>query len=1078
MINQIDLDKVVDAANIVDVVSDFIPLKQAGANFKGLCPFHEDKNPSLSVSPARNYFKCFVCGEGGGPISFVMKHEGASFPEAVKFLAKKYGIKLDERVPTAKEREEYMLKESMFIANDEMSKVYHKQLLLNKEAQDYAYSRWGKEYCEEVGVGYCPWNEHLVQKAGIKTEIAKELKLVNDYGNDFFSGRITIPIRDRQHRILGFTARLLEEPKKKKPKDGEKKKEPPKYINSAYSPIYKKSASIFGIDTAWREGVKTKRFYLVEGAPDCMRLHILGIYNTMAPLGTAWTEEHLSMMKQVADHLCFLPDADLPKPDEDFGPGIKAVMKSGEMAIKIGFTVTVKEIPLSKKKIKDDPDTYCTTIKKFQKLKEVDFILWLANKTYKKNWNTVQQKAYIDKIASLLAVMEDDVAVDMYIKELTKKVGTQQLWKKAIAKVQEKTSEQEEKKKVDKESEMFKQFGFYIDDDKFYYSISDKGGTYTWSNFIMTPLFHIKDTMNPKRIFLLENIFGHKELIEIKQEDLVSLTKFKQRVEGLGNYIWKASERELTKLKGFLYEKTETAVMIMQLGWKRQGFFAFGNGIFYKGKFLKVDDYGIVRIEGIGNFYLPANSKIYRDDIKLFQFERQFVHLGHSSITLKEFTEQIFCVFGNNGRVGFMFLLATLFRDIVTRTTRSFPILNLFGPKGSGKSELGHTLMSFFIIENVPPNIQNSTLPALNDTVAAVANALVHIDEFKNCLDINKNEFLKGLWDGTGRTRMNMDLDKKKETTAVDAGIILSGQEMPTADIALFSRLIFLSFSSSTFSDDEKRNFMELKKMRMQGMTHLTMELLNLRSYIEADYPAVYQRTMSEVSDLLADVVIEDRIMLNWVSPLAAFRTLEAYLDMSLSYKQMLGVCVDGIKYQNAQCKQNNELAAFWNMVQFLVSEGEIIEDGDYRIEYLRHLKTNEITYDWSETTPVLFFQKSRIFMLYKKHGRQIGETLLPEGSLKYYLTKSKEYLGEKASVKYTVYHKGLVQYQKEGNTTKEAKTVQRSYCFNLKLLAEKYNINLEQENSHNRQNTSDDDNDEKQEQKNNEPKQEEFNFK
>ena len=576
----------------------------------------------------------------------------------------------------------------------------------------------------------------------------------------------------------------------------------------------------------------------------------------------------------------------------------------------------------------------------------------------------------------------------------------------------------------------------------------------------------------------MENIFGHKELIEIKQEDLVSLTKFKQRVEGLGNYIWKASERELTKLKGFLYEKTETAVMIMQLGWKRQGFFAFGNGIFYKGKFLKVDDYGIVRIEGIGNFYLPANSKIYRDDSKLFQFERQFVHLGQSNITLREFTDQIFCVFGDNGRVGFLFLLATLFRDIVTRTTRSFPILNLFGPKGSGKSELGHTLMSFFIIENVPPNIQNSTLPALNDTVAAVANALVHIDEFKNCLDVNKNEFLKGLWDGTGRTRMNMDLDKKKETTAVDSGVILSGQEMPTADIALFSRLIFLSFSSSIFTDDEKRNFMELKRMRMQGMTHLTLELLNLRRYIEADYPAVYQRTMSEVSDLLRDVHIEDRIMLNWVAPLAAFRTLEAYLDTSLSYKKMLTVCSMGIKFQNAQCRQNNELAAFWNMVQYLVSEGEIIENGDYRIEYLRHLKTNnDFEYEWNETIPVLFIQKSRIFMLYKKFGRLVGDTLLPEGSLKYYLTHSREYLGEKASVKYTVYHKGLVQYQKEGNTTKEAKTVQRSYCFNLKLLAERYNINLEQENSHNRQDSDEDDDNEKQEQKNNDPKQEEFNF-
>ena len=366
-----------------------------------------------------------------------------------------------------------------------------------------------------------------------------------------------------------------------------------------------------------------------------MRLHIIGVYNTMAPLGTAWTQEHFALMKQVANHLCFLPDADPPKPDGDLGPGIKAVMKSGKMAIKMGFSVTVKEIPLTKKQIKEqkkeDPDSYCTTIEKFQDLKEVDFILWLANKTYKKNATTVQQKAYIDDIASLLAVMDDDVTVDMYIRELAKKAGTLPLWKKAIGKIQEKTSEQEEKKKVEMESELFKMFGFYVNENISTTTPSlIKVGLMNWSNFTMRPLFHIKDSINPKRIFILKNIFGHKDLIEMKQEDLVSITKFKQRVEGLGNYIWKAAERELTKLKSYLYEKTETAVMITQLGWQRQGFFAFGNGVFYKGKFLKVDDYGIVRIEGIGNFYLPANSKIYRDDIKLFQFERQFVHLGHS----------------------------------------------------------------------------------------------------------------------------------------------------------------------------------------------------------------------------------------------------------------------------------------------------------------------------------------------------------------------------------------------------------------------------------------------------------------
>ena len=483
--------------------------------------------------------------------------------------------------------------------------------------------------------------------------------------------------------------------------------------------------------------------------------------------------------------------------------------------------------------------------------------------------------------------------------------------------------------------------------------------------------------------------------------------------------------------------------MITQLGWQRQGFYAFGNGVFYNGKFLKVDDYGIVRINEIGNFYLPANSKIYRDDIKLFQFERRFVHLGFSAVSLSEFTEQMFKVFGDNGRVGFIFLLATLFRDIVTRSTRTFPILNLFGPKGSGKSELGHTLMSFFIIENVPPNIENSTLPALNDTVAAVANALVHLDEYKNNLDISKNEFLKGLWDGTGRTRMNMDLDKKKETTSVDSGVIISGQEMPTADIALFSRLIFLTFSKCSFSEEEKREYQTLKKMRMQGMTHLTLELLNLRRYIEADYPAVYQRTMSEVSDLLWDVHIEDRIMLNWVAPLTAFRCLEAYLHTSLTYKQMLGICVEGIKFQNAQCKQNNELAAFWNMVQYLVSEGEIIEGGDFRIEYVRHLKTNLVNVNWGESRPVLYIQKTRLFMLYKKHGKAVGDTLLPEGTLKYYIKNCREYLGEKHGIRYTVYHRGQVQYQK-GQQNKEASTVLRSYCFDYQKLVETYNINFE----------------------------------
>ena len=1035
MIKRETVEKVLDAANIVDVVSDFVTLKRAGANLKGLCPFHDDKTPSFMVSPAKNVCKCFSCGEGGGPVNFLMSHEKYTFPEAIRYLAKKYSIEIEESIPSATELKEEKMRESMRIANGIIAKEYYRQLLSHKEARDYAFGRWGEEYCKLIGIGYCPADARLVDGTGISKEVAEMLHLKNQGGYDFFSGRITIPIRDRQQNVIGFTARLFDKPKYDK-------KKPSKYFNPSDNAIYNKSKSIFGIDIAWREAAKSERFYVVEGAPDCMRLHIIGVNNSVAPLGTALTEQHLSIMKRVAKHLCFLPDADPPKPNESYGPGIKAVIKSGELAMKHGFTVSVKQIPVTEEK--QDPDTYCTSKGVFDEIPEQDFILWLASLLYDPKFTTEDKGKFIKRVAALLALVEDDATLDMYIVQLTQLTGTKVLWKKAVDSQRKAAAEEEEKAKSEKDSELYRQFGFNVVDEKYYYSISENGGYYEWSNFTMMPLFHIKDSIAPKRIYKLKNVFGMEDLIEMKQEDLVSISKFKQRIEGLGNFIWKAGERELTKLKSFLYEKTETAVMITQLGWQRQGFFAFGNGIYYDGKFLEVDDYGIVRIKDKGNFYLPANSKIYRDDIKLYQFERRFIHVGYSAIPLHDFTEQIFRVFGNNGRVGFIFLLATLFRDIVTRSTRSFPILNLFGPKGSGKSELGHTLMSFFIIENVPPNIQNSTLPALNDTVAAVANALVHIDEYKNNLDVNKNEFLKGLWDGTGRTRMNMDLDKKKETTSVDSGIILSGQEMPTADIALFSRLIFLSFSKSTFSDEERSEYQTLKKMRSQGMSHLTLEILKQRHLIEAEYPAVYQRTLDEVDAYMDDMAIEDRILMNWVAPLAAFRCLETNLSTSLSYKQMQEICVEGIKYQNAQCKQNNELAAFWNMVQYLVSEGEIMEEGDYRIKYERQLKTNLINVNWSESKAVLYIQKSRIFMLYKKHGKAVGDTLLPEGSLKYYLEHCKEYLGEKASVKFTVFHKGVIQYQKVGMQSKEAKTVQRCYCFDYRMLADTFNITLE----------------------------------
>ena len=568
----------------------------------------------------------------------------------------------------------------------------------------------------------------------------------------------------------------------------------------------------------------------------------------------------------------------------------------------------------------------------------------------------------------------------------------------------------------------------------------------------MLPMFHIKDSMMPKRLYRIKNQSRQEEIVEMKQEDLVSLSKFKQKVEGLGNYIWLASEKEMTRLKMYLYEQTETATEITQLGWQRKGFYAFGNGVFDT-EWHPVDEYGIVRLGEKGNFYLPASSLIYRDDDKLFQFERRFVHLNYSSISLKEYFSKLVGVFGDNAKVGICFLLATLFRDIITGYTKSFPILNLFGPKGSGKSDLGHSLMALFIIENIPPNIQNATIPALADLVAQCANALVHIDEFKNNIDIDKREYLKGLWDGAGRSRMNMDRDKKREITAVDSGVILSGQEMATADIALFSRLVFLTFAKSEFTEEEKRRYNELVEIRKRGLTHLTLQILRHRARMEQQFVSNYHTCLSDVLEALGAEKVEDRILRNWIIPLAAFRTLEGVLDIPFSYPDIRQVTVDGILRQNAECKSNNELANFWNVVSYLQQDGEIFIEGDYRIEYLSRFKSSlvKIEQQYQEPKAILMMRKNRIFMLYKKFGKQVGDSVLPEGSLIYYLENSKEYMGKKNSVRFKNIQRGVEVQKVETTPTgglsyKKTSTPDVALCFDYRMIRETYNINLEVE--------------------------------
>lgn len=1048
MIDEKIIEDILSRVDIVDVVTDYVPnLKKAGASYTACCPFHNEKTPSFRVFPATGKWHCFgACQEGGNAVKFVMKIENVSFPIAIKKLAAKYGIYIKENhtPPSDEDRRKQMLRETQLAINEFVALFYAKLLSENKDAKKYVVSRWGENFFMEEGLGFAPdhWDDllHEAESKGYSIEVMLQLGLLkkSEKGKiyDAFRNRIMIPIRDSFSRIIAFTARDLSG-----------KEDAPKYINSPTSELYSKDQSIFGIHSALKTAIKESKFYLVEGAPDVMRLQSIGIYNTVASLGSAWTDNQLKVLKKYATSLCFLPDADSVKQAENYGTGIKSVIKNGTHATLAGFNVTVREIPLGEGNTKQDPDSFCTTLNKFNLLDEEDFIMWFARYEMTGKENAEEVNTAIGNITKLVARIEDDMKVDLYISKLTGAYKNKDIWRKGVklSKKQAQTKSVIDKcKSIDRD--LYGKYGFF-EQGLSYYSISKEGNEFQWSNFTLEPLFHIKDSLNPKRIYKIKNALGYSEIIEMKQEDLISLPRFKARVEGLGNYIWLAGEREMTKLKMFLYEQTETAKEIVQLGWQREDFFAFGNGVFDT-EWHASDEYGIVRLDENKNYYLPSSSVIYRQEKQLFQFERNFIHLNYSGITLRDYSEKLIRVFGDRAKVGLCFLLATLFRDIIVDYTKTFPILNLFGPKGTGKTEMGHALMSFFIANNTAPNIQNATIASMADLVAQCANALVHIDEYKNSIDVDKREFLKGLWDGAGRSRMNMDRDKKREITRVDSGVILSGQEMATADIALFSRFVYLTFDKDEHDQQERLNFADLETARKRGCTHLTLQILRHRALMQSEFVASHKQIMKDLQRALQENVVEDRILKNWAIPLVAFYILSPKLDLPFSYQEMLQICTDGILNQNQQCKRSNDLSNFWNTISYLLQDGYIFHEADYRISYSDEFKTNISSMEFKTTKRILLLRLNRVIMKYKKVGREVGDSVLPQETIKSYLEHSKEYLGYKNSVRFKNITNGQDVIKAvptgQGTAFKKTSTVDRAICFDYDMLQENFGIHLE----------------------------------
>ena len=1118
MIEDSTIRQVHDRIDIVDVVSRFnITLTRKGAHYIGLCPFHNEKTGSFIVSPSRNTYHCFGCGAHGDGIDFVMKLDNRTYPEAIEYLANMYGIQIlhSEKPMTDEQRDAARHRESLFVAVSRVQEYFVEQLAADtheaEKARQYAYNRWGEDYCKEVGIGYCPagWDsmpdycrnncldEHALQEVGVLRFSDKSKKFYT-----IFRERVTIPITDKFGRIIGFTARYIgDEP------------DAPKYINSSDSPLFKKGDIVFGLRNAQRQASKAGRCVIVEGAPDVLKLQsdAVGLTETVATLGTAWNEVQFKQLQRYAPSLVFLPDADPPKDGEPFGAGVKAVMRNGLTALRMGFDVSVREIPFEEEYVygpitdeeleaakaelleqkrdeakkagvrpkdraaleltedeieaiprqkvvevilkKNDPDSFITGPDIFNTLEDVHFAVWYGLKLLGSCLTDSDRVKALNEICrDVLVHISDETMLNRCLEPLAKEFGKLKLWRDALQRSQGEVRREKERKakeSMSAEQSAMRELGIIVKNGC-YCSYDKDGDLERWSNFTMQPLFHIIDGDNAIRIFRLKNERGTIKELELRQEELVSLNRFKQRIESLGFFSFKGDAVKLDNLKEYLYSITDSAVQLSKMGWNTaEELYAFGDGIFADNVLYEVNDLGIVKIEE-RTFYLPAFSKMHLDQRDAYQFERSFSCREHGEVTLYEYVRRMVQVFGDNAKVGFAFVLATLFLDVVKQTSKRLALLNIFGRKGTGKTELGTALMSFFVRLNDPPSLATTSMASLNEMLSCAENNLVHLDEYKNELDFRKIELLKQIWGGSGQTKKNMDGDKKVQRTFVRSGVILTGQDAPTRDDALFSRVIHLAYSEVTFSKEAKRNFEEFQAISARGAVHLTVQLLKLRKLFETDYAAHYAVCKRQLVAALSEDNIEDRLLNNWLAPLAAFHTVQTSLDLPFEYTDLFNICVGGIRRQNEQLKKNSDIAVFWSMLDSNHMQGRIVAKAHFAIKQMSQFKRNNgETIDFGRDKTILFLNYQNVVNALGQRvngSNVIGK--LDTVSLESYLRTHPAFLGTRQHRFQVLLPNGTPDYtfeNRDGKSIRRVKEVRpMAFVFDYELLKESYEINLE----------------------------------
>lgn len=1022
----INKDTIIENAPISKIIGQFVELKTKGHNKIGCCPFHQEKTPSFTVSDSKGIYKCFGCGEGGDVVQFLMDAQGMTFPEALEHVASFTNVipeyadkdKRPEIIQQEKERkarQESLLSYIKEAANLLWNNTYqgvniYGQLMVS--GRSYSY-----DLVKRFGVCYAPSGffaneipavfkmvQFLTGGASIQASVEqykdtlKKIGLIGEKGHDFYSERVLFPIQDHRGRVVGFAGRKTQHSYAKSPK----------YINSPETAIYKKDRVLYGLHQAKRAIREKDMAILTEGYTDVMTLHQYGYKNAVATCGTAFTPNQAQLLKRYTPNILIMRDGDTA--------GLNATKRDVETAVMAGLNPRVVLLNEG-----EDPDSLLRKYspEAFEIMLEdrtQDGIIWRIMQDWDPNDNWQKEIAY-ETAGDLLSYLSDTLQ-ESYLRDLCSKDkmgAVKKQLRDVIKKNQEEQLEAVELSKQQTRDIIY--YGIYEKNNQYFISQDRDNGTgYSISNFIIKPLLLIIGANYSQRLIEITNLFGHSAILNLESTALTSMGDFKKAVEAKGNFVFKGKSEAYERVKSKVYADFTDCFPINTMGQHKEGFYTWGNGISIEGQFKPIDENGIV-VHNKTKYFLPAFSRIQSmikaDDMEEeFEFEKKWAFYPEpETISFTEWTARMVEVHGTNGGIAIAFYLCSLFRDLIFSKFNFFPILNHFGPSGSGKSFCAQSVMAMFGKgdQHDPFNLSSGTNVAFFRRLAQVRNGVVFFDEYSNNVDHRRVEAIKGSYDGAGRQKGIASTDNRTVTTKIRAALLVAGQEQATKDIASFKRMVSLNFKRGTNSIKKQIAAEKLKEIEKTGvLTQITQRLLTYRDWVGQEFKdhftalkMIFKKSIEEDGHS-----IEDRLLNNHLIFLAMAVVISKKEKFAFDMDDLSAWIYKNMITQAESIRNEDELSIFWRIFDYLVQAGHALDGKDFCVE-VQHSETyqdptskqrkDSLLKNYEEPATLIYLSFSKVHPDYQeRHQRQRGKNGLDLQALLYYLINSDAYEGKK----------------------------------------------------------------------------------